>query len=137
MESSSVLIIPCSGIGKVHGLISREAVFQATEELGAETAGTLCLGLVVTRDEGAVQAIQTHPCITVDGCPKLCSFKNVKMAGGKIAKSVRVVDAFKEHKGAQPGTATALTDDGWAVTADIAQDLADEARLLCGAEKGA
>ena len=27
-----VLVVPCSGIGKVHGLISREAVYHVTDD---------------------------------------------------------------------------------------------------------
>ena len=32
----SVLVIPCSGIGKVHGLMSREATYLVTDELAGE-----------------------------------------------------------------------------------------------------
>ena len=32
-HAGQVLLIPCSGIGKVHGLISREAVYQVTDHL--------------------------------------------------------------------------------------------------------
>jgi len=33
LREKTVLVIPCSGIGKVHGLIGREATYQVTEEL--------------------------------------------------------------------------------------------------------
>ena len=29
---TEVLVVPCSGIGKVHGLISREAVYHVTDD---------------------------------------------------------------------------------------------------------
>ena len=32
-DTDTVLVIPCSGIGKVHGLISREAAYLVTDEL--------------------------------------------------------------------------------------------------------
>ena len=32
-DTDKVLIIPCSGIGKVHGLMSREAAYLVTDEL--------------------------------------------------------------------------------------------------------
>ena len=32
-QAQEVLVIPCSGIGKVHGLISREAVYHVTDNL--------------------------------------------------------------------------------------------------------
>jgi uncharacterized metal-binding protein len=133
--SSKVLVIPCSGIGKVHGLMAREATYRVVEGLEPETSDTLCLALLVKGDEEAVAAVRTRPCITIDGCPKLCSYKNVQLAGGNIAESVRVVDAFKGHKGAQPGTATELAEDGWTITDEIAQQIAARVRELCGGEE--
>ena len=126
-----VLVIPCSGIGKVHGLISREATYLVTDELAPGRTDTLCLGLLVKRDDEAVAAIKNQHCITIDGCPKACAEKNVQMAGGQAASSVQVAEAFKKFHGAKPGTATDLTEDGWAVARDVAKRVADEAvRLL-------
>jgi len=131
-EKEGALLIPCSGIGKVHGLIGREAVFQALEGLEREGAETLCLALIVTGDEEALEAIRSRPCITVDGCPKLCAYKNVDLAGGRVIESVRVVDAFKGHKGAKPGSATSLTDDGWVIAGELAQHLRQSCKTAAG-----
>src|SRR5512135_1031653 len=109
-KDKPVLVIPCSGIGKVHGLISREATYLVTDELASGQTDTLCLGLLVKRDADAVAAIKTHHCITIDGCPKACAEKNVWMAGGLVARSVQVAEAFKKHHGAKPGTATDLSE---------------------------
>jgi uncharacterized metal-binding protein len=132
---SKVLVIPCSGIGKVHGLMAREATYRVVEGLEPETTDTLCLALLVKGDEEAVTAVRNRPCITIDGCPKLCSYKNVQLAGGAIAESVRVVDAFKGHKGAQPGTATELAGNGWTITDEIAKQIAARVREMCGGEE--
>ena len=125
-----VLVIPCSGIGKVHGLISREATYLAADELAPGQTDTLCLGLLVKRDTEAVAAIKSQHCITIDGCPKACAEKSVRMAGGQIARSVQVAEAFKKHHGAKPGTATDLSEDGWAITREVAKTIADEAARL-------
>jgi len=125
-----LLVIPCSGIGKVHGLISREATYLVIDELARGQTDTLCLGLLVKRDEEAVAAIKSQRCITIDGCPKACAEKNVQMAGGQVASSVQVAEAFKKHHGAKPGTATDLTEDGWAITREVAKTVADEALRL-------
>ena len=129
-RDTNVLIVPCSGIGKVHGLIAREAVLAAIDELGQPTADTMCLGLMVPRDPEAMDAVQTRPCIAVDGCPKLCSYKNLEMGGAKELQSVRVVDAFKGHKGAEPGDATNLSEDGWMIVDEIAGDLVARVRQM-------
>jgi len=44
VNDKPVLVIPCSGIGKVHGLISREAAYLVTDELAPGQTDTLCLG---------------------------------------------------------------------------------------------
>jgi uncharacterized metal-binding protein len=126
-----VLVIPCSGIGKVHGLISREATYLVADEMAPKETDTLCLALLVKRDPEAVEAVRKQQCITIDGCPKACAEKNVEMAGGHAAKAVQVTEAFKKHRGAKPGTATDLTLDGWAIARDVAQEVADEAARLC------
>jgi uncharacterized metal-binding protein len=130
-----VLVIPCSGIGKVHGLISREATYLVTDELASGQADTLCLGLLVIRDADAVSSIKAQHCITIEGCPKACAEKNVRMAGGQVECSIQVAEVFKNHRGAKPGTATNLTQDGWAITKEVAQMVANEAaRLHAGKE---
>ena len=125
-----VLVIPCSGIGKVHGLISREATYLLADEMAPNETDTLCLALLVKRDPEAVEAIKNQHCITIDGCPKACAEKNVEMAGGHAAKAVQVTEAFKKHKGAKPGTATDLTEDGWAIARDVAREVVDETARL-------
>ena len=48
---------------------------------------------------------------------------------------MQVTEAFKKYHGAKPGTATDLTEDGWAIARDIAKAVADEAiRLHAGKE---
>jgi uncharacterized metal-binding protein len=130
-----VLVIPCSGIGKVHGLISREAVYQVTDTLMPGQTETVCLALLVTGDAQTRDKIQTHPCITVDGCPKLCAKKNVELSGGKVALGVRVYDALRRHRGAQFGSPTALSDEGWAAAGEIAGEIAETAGRLIGANQ--
>lgn len=127
-SQSQVLIVPCSGIGKVHGLVSREAVYQVTDKLLPGQADTVCLALLVTGDPETRQKVQQTPCITLDGCPKLCAYKNVELSGGKIAKGIRVYDTMKRHRGANFGTATALSEEGWAVVEEVAAEVVEISR---------
>ena len=127
-----VLIVPCSGIGKVHGLISREAVYQVTDRFMPGQSDTVCLALLVTGDAETRDKVQAHPCITVDGCPKLCAKKNVELSGGKVVLGVRVYDTLKRHRGAQFGSPTTLSDEGWAAAGEIADEIARTARQLIG-----
>ncbi len=126
-ETPKLLVIPCSGVGKVHGLMSREAAYQVTDKLLPQKADTVCLALLVTGDAETKQKVQQERCVTLDGCPKLCAFKNVELSGGKIAKSIRVHDVMKRHRGENFGTATVLSDEGWAAVEELAGEVAQVA----------
>jgi hypothetical protein len=91
---------------------------------------TLCLARLVTGDAEARAKVHAHPCITVDGCPKLCARKNVELAGGRVAHGVRVFDTPKRHRGAQFGSPTSLTGDGWSATDEIAAEIGQAAQQL-------
>ncbi len=121
--TEKLLVIPCSGIGKVHGLISREAAYHVADKLLPGQADTVCLALLVAGDDATQKKVQQSSCVTVDGCPKLCAYKNVERSGGKIAKGIRVYDAMKRHRGASFGTATALSEDGWTVVEELAAEI--------------
>lgn len=118
--SNKVKVIPCSGIGKVFGLMAREAVLSTVLELCPEKAETVCLAYIVTGDEEVRVKMTGSDCITVDGCPKMCAAKNVTIAGGVVVEEVKVLETVKDHKGKKFGTATELSDDGYAVVNEIA-----------------
>jgi uncharacterized metal-binding protein len=119
-----VKVIPCSGIGKVYGLMAREAVLKTVFELCPEKSETVCLAYIVTGDKEAMEKIEGFDCITVDGCPKMCASKNVSIAGGKVIDELKVLDTVKEHKGKKFGTPTQLDADGEAVISEIAEKIA-------------
>lgn len=124
MSDQKVLILPCSGIGKVYGLISREAALQVVQKLRPDSTDLMCLALLVTDDPDAKARIKNAPCVTIDGCPKLCAAKNAELAGGRVLEQVRAVDAFRQHRGVQAGTATALTADGEMLVRELAEQVA-------------
>jgi uncharacterized metal-binding protein len=116
---SKVKVIPCSGIGKVFGLMARETALKITSELKPDETETMCLGSIVTGDEDVKEKVEGYPCITIDGCPKLCSAKNVEIAGGIIKAQYKTVDEMKNHRGVDAGTATALTEEGWKIVDEL------------------
>jgi uncharacterized metal-binding protein len=119
-----VKVIPCSGIGKVYGLIAREAALKTVFDLLPEKSETMCLAYIVTGDKEAKEKIEGFDCITVDGCPKMCASKNVSLAGGKVIEEVKVLDTVKEHKGKKFGSPTQLDMDGEDVIDEIAAKIA-------------
>lgn len=125
-----IKVIPCSGMGKVYGLVGRESVLKAVKELCPEKAETECLAYLVTGDDEAKALVKGKKCITLDGCPAMCAAKSVELAGGDIQEKMRVIDAFRRHKGAKPGTATELTEEGWNIVDYIAGDIANKVNDL-------
>ncbi len=121
------LVIPCSGIGKVHGLISREAAYLVTDELAPGASDVVCLALVVKVDAETLEKVRTLPCFTIDGCGKACAQKNLEIAGGRVEASLQVSGALAKHRGAKPGTASELTEEGWAVCRDLAEAVVEKA----------
>ena len=134
-DCEKVLIFPCSGIGKVHGLISRESAYLVTDELAPASTDVVCLALLVSEDEETLAKVQAHPCITIDGCGKACAQKNVEIAGGQVAKAFQVTAALQSHRGTQPGTGSELTEDGWAISREIAEAVADSTGRICAGEE--
>jgi len=132
--SKQVNIIPCSGIGKVHGLLAREIALRLVNEICSEEAKTECLGYIVTEDQEIADRIKASKCITIDGCPKMCAAKSVANVGGIIAEEVRIVDILKGYRGIKSGTATALNDDGWNIVDEAAEKLAIRVREIYGEE---
>jgi len=110
--SDPVLIIPCSGIGKPFGSISREAMYWVVEDLKKGETDTLCLSLLVIGDKDATRSVKSHRCIAVDGCPNECSKKNLELLGAKLAANLRVVDILREHRNLKPSAVTFLDEDG-------------------------
>jgi hypothetical protein len=119
-----IKVVPCSGIGKVFGLMAREAVLETVIELCPDTSETVCLAYIVTGDKEAKEKIEGCDCITVDGCPKMCASKNVSLAGGIVIEEIKVLDTVKEHKGKKFGSPTQLDADGEVVINEIAARIA-------------
>jgi uncharacterized metal-binding protein len=128
--SSKIKVIPCSGMGKVYGLMARESALRVIKDLRPKDAETICLAYLVTGDQEAREQIEGKSCITLDGCPAMCAAKNVEMAGGIVKEEMKMIDVMKEHKGAKPGTPTELTEEGWQIVNEIADRVAAKVEKL-------
>lgn len=127
---SKVKIIPCSGIGKVFGLMSRETAMMVTDVLEPDLAEIVCLAHVVTGDEDAVAKVKGLDCITIDGCNSYCAAKSVEHTGGDICQKFRTIDQMRNHKGKNAGDGTTLSDDGWIITKELAEKVAEKVREI-------
>ena len=134
MPENPILIIPCSGIGKPFGTISRDATFRVVDELKKGRAETNCLSLLVMGDEEATRQIRESVCIAVDGCPLACARKNIEIAGGEIAAYFRVMDLLRENRGLRPRQVTFLDEDGLKLSEMLAEKIASKVDELGGGQ---
>ena len=80
-NSKKVLIIPCSGIGKPIGTVSRETTYEIIENLSKERAETVCLALLTSQDKESMDKVKNNYVVTLDGCAKHCAKKNTEQCG--------------------------------------------------------
>ena len=56
-ESKQVIIVPCSGIGKTYGTVSREAAYEVVEALRPGETKLVSLSRLVMGDDAARSAV--------------------------------------------------------------------------------
>ncbi len=111
-KKSRNIIIPCSGIGKAVGTITRRATYIVTEELLPGETDSICLPLLTIKDEETVRKIRENPCIAIDGCVAQCAKKNVEHQRGKLKGEIKILDIIKENPKLKSGTVLDIGSDG-------------------------
>ena len=135
-KQKKVVVLPCSGIGKVYGAVARETMYELVEKLRPGLATTTCLPLLVIRDPEAVALVTENPVITIDGCPKDCAKKSVEALGKMVDKAYEAIKFYKEHKDLKPEGIAEVNETGRKLAAVAAEEVAkvvDE--LAAGEEK--
>lgn len=135
-KHKKVVVLPCSGIGKVYGALARETAYELVEKVRPGVATLTCLPLLVIKDPEAVALVTENPVITIDGCPKECARKSVEAVGGKVAKVHEAIKFYKEHKDLKPEGVAEVNETGRKLAGIAARELAPEVdELATGEEK--
>lgn len=121
-EKERVVIVPCSGIGKTYGSVSREAAYLVVEDLRPADSQLVALSMLVMGDEAARAAVAGHQAIAIDGCKLACANKMVQESGGTVAQEFAVLDVYRRHRQFKPRGIAELNEGGQ----QLAQALADE-----------
>ncbi len=132
--SDRVIIVPCSGIGKTYGTVTREAAYLVTEELRPGETVIVPLSLLVLGDEEARAAVQDANVITMDGCKLACATVNVRQAGGEVAREYAVLDFYRQHRNLKPQGIAELNEGGEALARALAEEIAGASDALRGGE---
>lgn len=120
-----VVVIPCSGIGKPYGTVSREAAYDLCDELRPDGTTLVALAKLVLGEEEARERIRTCPTVTIDGCKLMCASKLVTLSGGRIAHEVEVLDVYRRHKELKPEGLAELNEGGRKLARVLAEEVAD------------
>jgi uncharacterized metal-binding protein len=124
-ENKRVVVVPCSGIGKTYGTVSREAAFELVEALRPDQAEVVALSLLVLGDAETQARVQAAPAITVDGCKLACASKMVTESGGRVAYEANVLDTFRRHRHLKPKGIGELNPEGQELARQMAAELAE------------
>jgi uncharacterized metal-binding protein len=142
IDSSSVqtrrklVIVPCSGIGKTYGTVSREAAYEITESVRPDDTQLVALSLLVLGDEAARAAVAANPAVTIDGCKLACATKMVQESGGQIAKDFAVLDVYRRYKQFKPQGIAELNEGGQKLARALAEEVASVVDEINGGQHG-
>ncbi|GIK54567.1 MAG: hypothetical protein HND44_11420 [Chloroflexi bacterium] len=123
-ETARVVVVPCSGIGKTYGTVSREAAYEVVDDLRPETSQLVPLSLLVLGEEGACTAVSHYPAITIDGCKLACATKMVQENGGQVAHDLAVLDVYRRHRQFKPQGIAELNEGGQQLAHALAEEVA-------------
>lgn len=122
-NAKKVLIVPCSGIGKSYGTVSRVAAYQVTEDDRPESTQLIPLALLVLGDEESRAALAEYPAITLDGCKLACATKMVQECSGQVAKDFAVLDVFRRYRDLKPQGISELNEGGEKLAVALAKEV--------------
>lgn len=135
-KPKKVVVLPCSGIGKVYGALARETAYELVEKVRPGLATTTCLPLLVIKDPEAVALVTENPVITIDGCPKDCARKSVEALGKVVNQTYEAIKFYKEHKDLKPEGVAEVNETGRKLAALAAEEVAKAVdELAAGEEK--
>jgi glycine cleavage system H protein len=87
-------VLPCSGLDKVAGSITREIALRLSEETGSEI---ICPVFYRVADARYNKLAQGNPLLVVDGCGTRCASKLAGEKGLKIAGKINISEEAKKN----------------------------------------
>ena len=123
MNVRKVAVVPCSGIGKSYGTVSRVAAYQVVEDDRPEETILVPLSLLVMGDCDTQAALTSLPAVTIDGCKLACATKMVQECGGRVAREFAVLDVYRRYREFKPQGIAELSEGGEKLAAALAAEI--------------
>jgi uncharacterized metal-binding protein len=124
-KRQKVMLVPCSGLGKSLGTVSREAAYEVLEDLRPDETGLTPLSLLVLGDEETRAAVADNVAVAIDGCKLACASKMVEESGGQVARGFAVLDAYRRHRDFRPRGIAELNEGGKKLAHALAEEIAE------------
>ena len=124
-SKETVVVVPCSGIGKPFGTVSREAAYELCEKLRHGSTRLVALAKLVLGESGARDLVAKHAAVTIDGCKQMCAAKMVRESGGTVVREVAVLDVFRRHKDLKPEGIAELNEAGRKLARVLAEEVVE------------
>ena len=129
-SDKKVLIIPCSGIGKPIGTVSRETTYEIIENLSKGKAETVCLALLTSQDKETMDKVKNNYVITLDGCAKHCAKKNTEQCGKIPDKNYMILKFAAANPDKKPQGIIDIGKSGKALVGTIADTIVKDVNSL-------
>ena len=134
--TQKVLIVPCSGIGKPYGSVSRAAAYEVVEDMHPGQTQLIPLALLVLGDEASRSDLSTNPAVTIDGCKLACAAKMVRQSGGTVAQEFAVLEVYRRHKDLKPQGIAELNEAGLKLAHVVAEEVSGVVEGLNSRKEG-
>jgi glycine cleavage system H protein len=92
--SKSYAILPCNGLDKCAGCITKEVALKITETTDSEI---ICPVLYRIADSRYNKIASEKPLLVLDGCATRCASKLASEKGLKISKKINIIDEAKSN----------------------------------------
>jgi uncharacterized metal-binding protein len=134
-NSHKITVVPCSGIGKTYGTVSRLAAYELVDDLCSDSTQLVPLSLLVLGDEETRAKIEANQVITIDGCKLACAKNMVAECGGEVIQDFSVLDTYRRYKQYKPAGISELNEGGCNLANALAKEVAQVVSQLMD-EKG-
>ncbi len=125
-----IVILPCSGIGKTYGTVSREAAYEVVEDLRPDQTRLVALSKLVMGDETSRALVAENPAITIDGCKLACATKMAQDCGGRVAQDYAVLEVYRRYRQFKPQGIAELNEGGLQLARALAEEIAGKVDFL-------
>jgi len=129
-NDKKVIVIPCSGIGKPIGTVSREITYEVIENLAKDKTETVCLALLTSGDEETIAKVKNNYVLTLDGCAKHCAKKNTEECGKVPDKSYMILKFAAANPDKRPQGLIDIGESGKALVDTISDTIVKDVNVL-------